>query len=99
MVIPEEPAVQFATDLLASTLPTTPAQEDISAHSSSATSALDVPALNSLECIAELSPTSETVALLDTIIVPPSSLTTGLISFGKIPLIFLSLFFIHVHGF
>lgn len=37
MVIPEEATVQFTTDLLASTFPMTPSQEDVLAHSLSAT--------------------------------------------------------------
>lgn len=87
-----------ATDLLASTLSTAPAQEDIPAHPTSLVGASNVPALNSLERTIELPPTSGIGALLDTTITPLSSLTTGLVSTGKTPFISLSLLFIHAHG-
>lgn len=47
MIISEEEAAQFAADLLVSTLPTVPTQEDIPTHSTSAAGASNVPALNS----------------------------------------------------
>lgn len=87
------------TDFLASTLPTALAQVDIPAHSFSVVGASDVPALNSQEHTVALPPTSGTEALLDTTTAPPPSLTTGLVSISKIPLIFLLLLFIHAHGF
>lgn len=93
MIILEDEVVQFATDLLASTLQMTLAQEDISVHSPSAAGASNVPALNSLEHTAELPPTNG--APLDTTIAPPTSLTTVLVSIGKIQHISLSPFFIY----
>lgn len=95
MVIIEEVAVQFATDLLASMLPTTLAQEDVLAHSSSDVGASYIPVLSFPECTTMLPPTSGMGALLDTIIAPPSSPTTRLVSTGKTR--FMSpLLFIHI---
>lgn len=62
IVLPKEATIQFATDLLVSTLPTSPAQEDIPAHPSSVAGALDVPIP---EHTTELPSTSGTRALLD----------------------------------
>lgn len=97
MIISEEAAVKFTTDLLASTLLTTPVQENIPAHPSSADSALDIPTLNSPKRTTELPPTSGTGALLDTTTTLSSSITR-LVTISKILLIFLSLLFIHVHA-
>lgn len=90
--------VQFATDFLVSTLPMTPAQKDIAAHSTSTVGAPNVPTLNSQECTTELPPTSGMGPLLDTTIASPSSLSIGLVSTGKIQLISSSLLVIHAHG-
>lgn len=61
-----------------------PAQEDAPVPPSDVTGAANILGLNSLDHTAELPPTSGRGALLDTVIVPLSSLTTGLVSTGKI---------------
>lgn len=47
MIIPEEVAVQFATDLLWSTLPMTPAEEDVLVEPSNVVGAPDLPTSSS----------------------------------------------------
>lgn len=84
MIIPQEEVVQFPTDLLASTLLIVPAQEDIPVHSSGVADAANILALNSPYHTAELPPTSGTGSLLDTAIVPPSSMTAGLVFTSKL---------------
>lgn len=84
MVIPEEVAVRFATDLLASTLPTTLAEEDVLEEPPSVTNAPDLPILGSPERITMQPKSSETGALLETTTALPANPTTGLGSTGMI---------------
>lgn len=57
IIIPEESAVQFATDLLASTLPTMSIQEEIPAPPSSTAGASDAPILeHTMELLRQVGP-------------------------------------------
>lgn len=94
MIFPKGTAVQFSTDLLASTLPMAPAQDDIPTQPPSVVGALDMPILSSPEHTAVLPPTSGTGALVETTTAPPSSPTTRLVSLGKILLIIYAYFFL-----
>lgn len=95
MIIPEEAAVQFATDLLASALSTVPTEEDVLAEPSNTTGASDLPDLSSPDRTTMLPPTSETGTLLETTTAPPSIPTTELVSTNMIQVISLSFIFLY----
>lgn len=80
MVTPEEAVVRFTTNLLALTLPTMPAEENILAEPTSVASTRYLPTPNSPGRITMQTPDSKTGTLLEITTAPPSSLTKGLVS-------------------
>lgn len=93
MIIPKQEAVRFATDLLASTLPTAPAEEYVITEPSSVASALYLPTPSSPECLTTPPSSGKASALLESTTAPPSNPITGLVSTGMIQLIFFHIYF------